>query len=145
MYNKIIEDMTKAMKEKAKNRLTVIRGIKAAVDKEHIDKKLEITDELVIDVISHQVKLLKDSILEFEKGKREDLIEKAEKEMSILKEYLPTELSKEEVIKIIEDSFSKINPTSMKEMGKVMKEITPLVKGRYDMSKISEMIKEKLS
>ncbi|MCI8548439.1 MAG: GatB/YqeY domain-containing protein [Bacilli bacterium] len=145
MYNKIIEDMTKAMKEKEKNRLTVIRGIKAAVDKEHIDKKLEITDELVIDVISHQVKLLKDSILEFEKGKREDLIEKAEKEMSILKEYLPTELSKEEVIKIIEDSFSKINPTSMKEMGKVMKEITPLVKGRYDMSKISEMIKEKLS
>ena len=136
MYNKIIEDMTKAMKEKEKNRLTVIRGIKAAVDKEHIDKKLEITDELVIDVISHQVKLLKDSILEFEK---------AEKEMSILKEYLPTELSKEEVIKIIEDSFSKINPTSMKEMGKVMKEITPLVKGRYDMSKISEMIKEKLS
>ena len=73
MYNKIIEDMTKAMKEKEKNRLTVIRGIKAAVDKEHIDKKLEITDELVIDVISHQVKLLKDSILEFEKGKREDL------------------------------------------------------------------------
>ncbi len=145
MYNKIIEDMTKAMKEKEKNRLTVIRGIKAAVDKEHIDKKLEITDELVIDVISHQVKLLKDSILEFEKGKREDLIEKAEKEMSILKEYLPTELSKEEVIKIIEDSFSKINPTSMKEMGKVMKEITPLVKGRYDMGKISEMIKEKLS
>ena len=144
MYNKIIEDMTKAMKEKEKNRLTVIRGIKAAVDKEHIDKKLEITDELVIDVISHQVKLLKDSILEFEKGKREDLIEKAEKEMSILKEYLPTELSKEEVIKIIEDSFSKINPTSMKEMGKVMKEAKEQIGAAADGKIINEVVKELL-
>lgn len=144
MYNKIKEDMTKAMKEKDKERLTVIRGIKAAIDKEHIDKKIDITDELAIDVVSHQIKLLKDSILEFEKGNREDLIEKANKEMEILKEYLPTQLSEEEVNKIMDDIFVKVNPTTMKDMGKVMKEITPLVKGRCDMSKISEKIKERL-
>lgn len=145
MYDKIKNDMVSAMKEKDKDRLSAIRGIKSAVDKEHIDKKKEITDELVIDVISHQVKLLKDSILEFEKGNRSDLVEKANIEMDILKGYLPVQLTDEEVSKIITDTFAKVKPESMKDMGKVMKEVTPLVKGRYDMSKISTMIKEKLS
>lgn len=144
MIEKLKQDMITAMKEKEKERLTVIRGIKAEIDKEHIDKKKEINDELGIEVVSHQIKLLKDSIQEFEKGNRTDLIEKANFEMKVLQEYLPAQLTEEEVDNIIEEAFTKINPTSMKEMGQIMAEVTPKVKGRYDMGSISTKIKNKL-
>lgn len=145
MLDKLKEDMISAMKEKDKERLTTIRQIKASVDKEHIDKKKEINDELVIEVASKQVKLLTDSIKEFKKGGREDLIEKANKELEIIKEYLPEPLTEEDVDQILEEAFQKINPESMRDMGKVMSEITPKVKGRFDMSKISTKIKSKLN
>lgn len=145
MLDKLKEDMISAMKEKDKERLTTIRQIKASVDKEHIDKKKEINDELVIEVASKQVKLLTDSIKEFKKGGREDLIEKANKELEIIKEYLPEPLTEENVDQILEEAFQKINPESMRDMGKVMSEITPKVKGRFDMSKISAKIKSKLN
>lgn len=145
MYEQIKDDMIESMKNKEKERLTVIRGIKAAVDKEHIDKKKEINDDLVIDVISHQVKLLKDSIKEFEKGNRSDLIEKADFELSTLKKYLPEALTEDEIEKILDNIFDELNPEGMKDMGKVMKEVTPLVKGRFDMSKISAIIKSRLN
>ncbi len=144
MYEKLKNDMVLAMKNKQKERLTVIRGIKASIDKEHIDKKKEINDELLIDVVSHQVKLLNDSIIEFEKGNRTDLVEKTKFELSILKEYLPEQLTLEEVEKIIDEIFEKTKPTSMKDMGKIMKEITPLIKGKFDMAEVSALIKNKL-
>ena len=144
MYEQIKDDMIESMKNKEKERLTVIRGIKAAVDKEHIDKKKEINDDLVIDVISHQVKLLKDSIKEFEKGNRSDLIEKADFELSTLKKYLPEALTEDEIEKILDNIFDELNPEGIKDMGKVMKEVTPL-KGRFDMSKISAIIKSRLN
>ncbi len=144
MLEKLKQDMIESMKNKDKERLSVIRGIKAATDKEHIDKKREITDELIIEVVSHQVKLLNDSIEEFKKGNRDDLVEKAKNELNVLKEYLPEPLSEDEVNKIIENIFEKIKPESMRDMGKVMSEVTPLVKGRFDMSEVSNKIKNKL-
>ena len=81
MVEKLKADMIQAMKEKDKERLTVIRMVKAAMDLEHIDRKREINDELLIDVVSKQVKMREESILEFEKGNREDLIEKTKKEI----------------------------------------------------------------
>lgn len=144
MIEKLKQDMITAMKEQDKERLSVIRGIKAEIDKEHIDKKREINDELGIEVVSHQMKLLKDSIQEFEKGSRTDLIEKANFEMNVLQEYLPTPLTEEEIDHIIEEAFSKINASSMKDMGKIMAEVTPKVKGRADMAAISTKIKNKL-
>lgn len=145
MLEKLKEDMIQAMKNKDKERLITIRQIKAAVDKEHIDKHKEITDELIIDVVSHQVKLLNDSIKEFEKGKRDDLLNKALNELEILKEYLPDALTEDEVDKILEEIFEKTQPQSMRDMGTVMNEVVPLVKGRFDMSIISKKIKDKLS
>lgn len=145
MLEKLKQDMITAMKDKDKERLTTIRQIKAAVDKEHIDKQKEITDELVIDVVSHQVKLLNDSIQEFNKGNRQDLVTKSENELNILKEYLPSPLTEDEVDKIIDEIFLKIKPQSMKDMSLIMKEATPKVKGRFDMSIISSKIKNKLS
>lgn len=145
MLDKLKKDMIAAMKDKDKERLTTIRQIKASIDQEHIDKKKEINDELIIEVASKQVKLLSDSIKEFEKGNRKDLIEKAQKELEIIKEYLPEPLTEEEVDQLLEKVFQKLKPKSMRDMGMVMNEITPKVKGRYDMGKISAKIKNKLN
>ena len=144
MVEKLKADMIQAMKEKDKERLTVIRMVKAAMDLEHIDRKREINDELLIDVVSKQVKMREESILEFEKGNREDLIEKTKKEIEILKAYLPEQLSESEVVEEIEKIFAEVKPESVKDMGKVMKEATAKLRGRADMKKVSEIIKSKL-
>ena len=144
MVEKLKADMIQAMKEKDKERLTVIRMVKAAMDLEHIDRKREINDELLIDVVSKQVKMREESILEFEKGNREDLIEKTKKEIEILKAYLPEQLSESEVVEEIEKIFAEVKPESVKDMGKVMKEATDKLRGRADMKKVSEIIKSKL-
>ena len=144
MVEKLNADMIQAMKEKDKERLTVIRMVKAAMDLEHIDRKREINDELLIDVVSKQVKMREESILEFEKGNREDLIEKTKKEIEILKAYLPEQLSESEVVEEIEKKCVEIKPESVKDMGKVMKVATAKLRGRADMKKVSEIIKSKL-
>jgi len=145
MYETIKNDIVNAMKEKNTLKLQTLRGVKGEVDLEHINKKIEITDDLIINVISHQIKTRKESIKEFEKGNRQDLIDKTSLEIELLQDYLPQQLAEEEIIKIIDEIFVKINPTSSKEMGIIMREITPLVKGKADMSLISKLIKEKLS
>ena len=87
----------------------------------------------------------KDSIKEFEKGNRNDLIEQSEQEIKILEKYLPEQLTEEEVTDIINNVFSKVNPTSSSDMGKIMGALTPLVKGKTDMVIVSKIVKEKLS
>ena len=144
MVEKLKQDMIEAMKAKDKERLTTIRMIKGELDKEHIDKKREINDELLIEVVTRGIKQRKDSISEFEKGNRSDLIEKTQSEIDILQNYLPEQLSEDEVITIIDEAISLIHPGGVRDMGKVMKEVTPKVKGRTDMIKVSEIIKSKL-
>lgn len=145
MVEKLKNDMIEAMKNKEKERLTVIRMVKAAMDQEHIDHKKEINDDLLIDVVNKQIKMRKDSIVEFEKGNRNDLIEKTQNEIAILEKYLPEQLSEDEVKKIIEEIFEKVKPQGQKDMGKVMKEPTSKLKGKTDMKSVSEIIKNKLS
>lgn len=145
MYDKIKEDIVKALKEKDTLKLQTLRGVKGEADLEHINKKLEINDELMINVISRGIKTRKESIVEFEKGNRDDLINKTNEEIKLLQEYLPAQLSDEEINKILDDAFNKVNPTSPKEMGLIMKEVTPLLKGKADMGKVSSIIKERLS
>lgn len=145
LVEQLKQDMITAMKEKDKERLTVIRMVKAALDKERIDKKIEITDELLIDVVNKQIKMRNDSIEEFKKASRNDLIENVTKEIEVLMNYLPEQLSLEEVEDIICQAISSIGASSMKDMGSVMKEVTPKVRGRFDMKKVSEIIKNKLS
>lgn len=145
MVEKLKNDMIEAMKNKEKERLTVIRMVKAAMDQEHIDHKKEINDDLLIDVVNKQIKMRKDSIVEFEKGNRNDLIEKTQNEIAILEKYLPEQLSEDEVKKIIEEIFEEVKPQGQKDMGKVMKEATSKLKGKTDMKSVSEIIKNKLS
>ena len=145
MFEKIKSDMIKAMKEQDKFKLSVIRMIKASIDKERIDKKIEITDEVVIDVLAKELKTREESRLEFSKAGRTDLVEGLDKEIAIIKEYLPEPLTDEEIDKIISDAFMETEASSIKDMGKVMKVVTPKVKGRCDMKEVSSKIKAKLS
>ena len=144
MVEKLKQDMVEAMKAKDKERLTTIRMIKGDLDKEHIDKKREINDDLLIEVVNRGIKQRKDSIAEFEKGDRNDLIEKTQAEIEILQSYLPAQLSEEEVSLIIDETFQIVNPEGPRDMGKIMKEVQPKLKGRADMKKVSEIIKSKL-
>ena len=145
MYDKIKEDIVKALKEKDTLKLQTLRGIKGEADLEHINKKAEINDELLITVISRGIKTRKESIVEFEKGNRDDLISKTNDEINLLQTYLPAQLSDDEINKVLDDAFNKVNPTSPKEMGLIMKEVTPLLKGKADMGKVSSIIKERLN
>lgn len=145
LVNELKNDMVTAMKEKDKDRLTVIRMVKAALDKERIDKKVEVNDDLLIDVVNKQIKMRNDSIEEFKKANRNDLVEAVEKELEILKKYLPPQLELEEVEKIIESAIKEVEATSMKEMGKVMQIVNPKVKGKFDMKQVSDIIKSRLS
>lgn len=145
LAERINDDVKTAMKSQDKEKLNVIRMVKSAIQLAKIEAKHDLSDEEVIDLISKQIKMRKDSIVEFEKASRTDLAEAYKREIDILSEYMPEPLSKEEVEKIIEEVFVKINPTSPKQMGLIMKEVTPLVKGKFDMGEVSKMIREKLN
>lgn len=144
MVEKLQKDMIEAMKAHEKERLTVIRMIKANMAQERIDHKREENDELLLDVVNKQIKMRKDSISEFEKGGRSDLIEKTQQEIDVLMTYLPEQLSSEEVLKVIDEIFAEVKPESQKDMGKVMKEAQARLKGKADMKEVSSIIKEKL-
>ncbi len=145
LKDRIYQDIVAAMKAKDKDKLSVLRMLKGSLQLENINKGKELTDDVVIDVISREIKQRKESIAEFTKGGREDLANETVKEIEILKAYLPEQLSEEEIEKIIDQVFATVAPTSAKDMGKVMKEVTPLVKGKADMSHVSALIKERLN
>jgi uncharacterized protein YqeY len=144
MVEKLEKDMIEAMKAKDKDRLTVIRMVKASLKQEQIDHKKEINDDLLIEVVNRQIKMRKDSITEFAKGDRQDLIAKTEEEIKILMNYLPEQLSPEEVMKIIDDIFAEVNPEGPKDMGKVMGLAQGKLKGKADMKEVSTIIRERL-
>jgi len=144
LLEKFNSDMVAAMKAQDKERLTVLRMVKGAMQLENINNKKEINEELLIDCVGKQIKMRNDSVTEFEKAGREDLANKTKEEITILNDYLPQQLTEEEVNAIIDEAFAKVNPTSAKEMGLIMREVTPKLKGKADMKKVSEIIKEKL-
>ncbi len=139
------KDLLDAMKNKDKDKLNTLRSVKGAVQLEVINNKKEENDELILEVISKQIKMRNESIKEFEKANRKDLIQSYEKEIEILKKYMPKELSDEELNEIIDEVFNFIKPESIKDLGKVMKELTPKVKNRCDMSKLNSILREKLN
>ena len=145
MRERILSDLVSAMKSKDKETLSVLRMVKGAIQLEEINKKQELNDEDVITVLSKQIKTRKESITEFEKAGRTDLVEQTSKEVEILSKYMPEQLSEEEINKIIEKAFAEVNPTAQSDMGKIMKVVTPKVKGKADMGLVSKIIREKLS
>lgn len=145
MRNKILEDLVTAMKNQDKETLAVLRMVKGAVQLEEINLKHELSDDEMLTVLSRQIKTRKESIEEFKKGNRQDLIEKTQQEINILSKYMPEQLSQEEIEKVINDTFNKVNPQGPSDMGKIMGIVSPLLKGKADMSLVSKIIREKLN
>lgn len=144
MNNKIAEDLKLAMKSGDKFKLSVLRMLKSALQLESISKKHELSDDEVLSVIKKQVKTRKDSIEEFKKYGKDEEVAKLEQEIEILNAYLPEEMTEEEIIKVIDEVFNDLRPTSMKEMGMVMKELNTKITNA-DMSLVSKLVKERLS
>lgn len=138
-------EIVNAMKEKNMIKLNALRAAKASMKQANIDQKRDINDELLIDVVSKEIKVRNESIKDFEKGNRQDLVDKTREEISYLEVFLPEQLSDEELNNIIDKVFDEVNPLGMSDMGKLMGKITPLVKGKADMSKVSSIIKSRLS
>ena len=144
MKQNLLNDLVAAMKSQDKETLSVLRMVKGAIQLEEINKKSELTDEDFIGVVSKQIKTRKESVVEFEKAGRLDLVEQTNKEIEILNKYMPEQLSEEDILKVIEKAFDTIKPQTQSDMGKLMGFVTPKLKGKADMSFVSKTIKEKL-
>lgn len=144
LSERINNDLKEAMKNKDSFKLGVIRMVKGAMQLEKSNPRAELTDDDVIKVLSKQIKMRKESIAQFETAGREDLVEQNKKELEILNTYMPEQLSLEELNKIIDKVFDEVNPTSIKDMGMIMKTLSPLMKGKADMSLVNTIIKERL-
>ena len=145
MKQKLLNDLVAAMKNQDKETLSVLRMVKGAIQLEEINKKSELTDDDFVGVVSKQIKTRKESIAEFEKAGRTDLVEQTAKEIEILNKYMPEQLSEEEILKVIDEAFDTVNPQAQSDMGKLMGFVTPKLKGKADMSFVSKTIKEKLA
>ena len=145
MKEKILIDLKNAMKNQNKDLLNVVRMVKGAIQLEEISKKRELTDEEVVAVISKQIKTRKETISDLEKSGRTELIKQTEKEISILEKYMPAMMNEEEINKVIAEVFNEVNPTSQADTGKIMGKISPLLKGKADMSLVNKLVKEKLN
>lgn len=145
MKEQIMNDLKLAMKNQDKETLNVIRMVKGAIQLEEINLKRELNDEEVVTVISRQIKTRKETISELENSGRDELISQTKKEIEILNKYMPEMMSEEEINKVIDEVFSEVNPVDSKDMGKVMAKISPMLKGKADMSLVSKLIKAKLS
>ena len=144
LMEKLTADMKEAMKHGEKERLSVIRLVRGAVRQAEIDGKKTLSDDEIIGVITKEVKMRRDSIEEFERGSRADLVEKMQAEIAILMPYLPEQLSADEVRRIVEAAVSEVGATTAKDMGKVMGVLMPRVKGRADGKLVNEIVRSLL-
>lgn len=145
MKDRIAKDIVTAMKEKDKVTLETLRMVKGAIQMEEIKAKKELTDDDIALVIGKQIKTRKESIEEFKKGNREDLISKTTEEIKVLEKYMPEQLSIEEINAIVTRAISELGASISSDMGKVMGKVTPLLKGKADMGLVSKLVKDKLN
>lgn len=146
LKKQLLTDLKAAMKAKDKVCKSTITLIRAAILQEEKDKQIDDLEDSDIEaIISKQYKQRKDSLKEFEKAGRDDLIEQTKAEMAIIEDYLPKQLSPDEIGTIVEDTIQEIGAESMKDMGKVMKAIMPKVKGKADGKVVNQIVREKLN
>ena len=145
MKDRIAKDIVTAMKEKDKVTLETLRMVKGAIQMEEIKAKKELTNDDIALVIGKQIKTRKESIEEFKKGNREDLISKTTEEIKVLEKYMPEQLSIEEIDAIVTRAISELGASISSDMGKVMGKVTPLLKGKADMGLVSKLVKDKLN
>ena len=145
MLEKINADLTLAMKNQDKFTLSVLRMLKSEIVAESRKGSLhELTDEDIIKVIKHQVKVKKDSAKEYEQYGKQETVDSLNKEIEVLNVYLPKEMTEEEINKVIDEVFDELKPTSIKEMGMVMKNVSAKL-SNADMGLVSKLVKDRLS
>ena len=145
MFDKIQSDYIAAFKAKETVKKDVLGLLKGAILNAKIEKKEDLTDDEIINIVEKQIKLRKDSKEEYMKANKMDVVETLDEEISVLMEYMPEQLSDEEVNKIIDEAFDTVKPSSPRDMGLIMKEVTPKLKGKADMKEVSNIIKSKLA
>lgn len=142
LKEKLMEDLKKSMKNKDVIRKNTIQMVRAAILQIEKDKGIEVEDDKILDIISKEVKSKKDVLKDFEKAERQDLIDQTNQEISVLQEYLPKQLSREEVKAEVEKIIAEIGATSMKDMGAIMKEAKAKMGASAEGKTINEVAKE---
>jgi Uncharacterized conserved protein len=146
LKDRLVEDMKVAMKakEEGKVRLSVIRMVRAAIKNAEIDKKIEFNDDQVIEVLAREMKQRRDSLEEFKKADRPDMVKALEEEMVVLMDYLPQQLSEGEIRQLVQESIAALGAQSLKDLGKVMGAVSPKTKGRADGKLVNQIVREML-
>ena len=145
LKKRITDDMKSAMKAKDRQALKAVRMILEAIKQKEIDERIELDDAQVMTVIQKMVKQRKDSISQFSDAGRTDLVEIEEAELEIINNYMPEQLSDEEVAAVVDKAINDSGANSMKDMGKLMGMLKSQLQGKADMSLVSQLIKSKLS
>ena len=144
LFDKINADIITAMKAKDEASLSALRMLKSAIKYKEVDLKREVKDEEVVEVLSKQAKQRRESIEGFEKGGRAESAAKEKAELALIEKFLPAALSDEDLSKLIEEAVKSTGAAGPKDMGKVMGALTPKIKGKADMGKVSGLVKAKL-
>ena len=145
LKEKLLEDMKISMRDKNIVRKNVIQMVRAAILQVEKDKQIELNDEQILEIIAKESKKRKDSLPDYEKSGREDLINQVKEEIEILSEYLPKPLLAEEIEKIVEEIITQTGASSMRDMGMVMKEAKAKIGPAADGKTINEIVKQKLN
>ncbi len=142
LKKELMEDLKLSMKNKDSIRKNTITMVRAAIKQKEIDERIKLEDEEILEIISKQLKEKKNAIEDFKKGERQDLVELTEKEMKILLEYLPEQLTEEEIEKIVRETIEEVEANSMKDIGNIMKSVMPKVKGRADGNTVNKIARK---
>jgi uncharacterized protein YqeY len=145
LLEQILEDIKAAMKAKESDKLATLRTLHSEIKNASIDKKKELNDETVLEVISASLKQKRDSVAQFSAGNRQDLVLAEQSKIDLLMSYLPVQLSKDEIADLVKQAISETGAASAKDMGLVMKWLTPKTKGRADGKLVSEVVRELLA
>ena len=145
LKEKLLEDLKSAMKDKNVNRKNTVQMVRASILQVEKDKKIELDDNQILEVIAKEFKKRNDSLADYEKSGREDLINQIKEEMAVLEEYLPKKLSEEELTEKIKEIIAQVGATSMKDMGKIMKEAKEQLGVTADGKMINEIVKKLLA
>ncbi|WP_298143448.1 GatB/YqeY domain-containing protein [uncultured Acinetobacter sp.] len=145
LKNQILDVLKATMRAKEMNKLTVIRGLQAAIKQIEVDDRVELDDAQVLAVIEKQIKQRKESVKAFLGANREDLASKEQAEIEVLSQFLPEAMTEDELDSLIAQAIAAQQATSMKDMGKVMNSLRPLIAGRADPAQVSAKIKASLA
>ena len=145
LEERLVEEMKEAMKANDKLRLSTIRMIRSALKNKEIEARKKLDDEDVMRVIQGMIRKGEESLEQFQAGGRADLVEKEQKEIEVLKSYLPHPISREEIVKIIDETIKETQASSLKDLGKVMKSVMPKLGGKADGKLINQLVRERLS